>query len=104
MGIARAKPRLARGGASSQREGDGGHCRRYAHAIFTRAVSRSQSGPPTRSAERRGYDSLCPPAAGRDGDPRNNRDSYARDFMAVAVFVDKDGTLVENIPYNVDPM
>jgi D-glycero-D-manno-heptose 1,7-bisphosphate phosphatase len=24
--------------------------------------------------------------------------------MAVAVFVDKDGTLVENVPYNVDPM
>jgi D-glycero-D-manno-heptose 1,7-bisphosphate phosphatase len=24
--------------------------------------------------------------------------------MAVAVFIDKDGTLVENVPYNVDPM
>lgn len=24
--------------------------------------------------------------------------------MAVAVFVDKDGTLVENVPYNIDPL
>src|SRR6202030_341868 len=49
-------------------------------------------------------------AAGRDGDPGGDRRADAGDLVALtrlyrrrAVFLDKDGTLVEDVPYNVDP-
>src|SRR5262249_30556559 len=45
----------------------------------------------------------------RIGDPGANGDSDAGDFMALtspcqpAVFLDKDGTIIEDVPFNVDP-
>ncbi len=53
---------------------------------------------------------ICPHAARRDGDSGGNGAAHEGDIVAVAcmaqeraVFIDKDGTLIQDVPYNVDP-
>src|SRR5690606_38344052 len=56
------------------------------------------------SAPGRGHHSLRADASARERDPRDHSHPHDGDLVAVkAVFLDRDGTLLENVPYNVDP-
>src|SRR5690606_35757273 len=81
---------------------------RDAHAVPARSLPRSRSGAAAGSPQRRARDPLRARAARRDGDPRDDGPSDAGDVVAVnlpqpALFLDKDGTLLDDVPYNVDP-
>src|SRR5205823_8869460 len=83
--------------------------------VSTRPLSRHRRRHPARSSQRGACGALCHLPAGRDGDPRDHGAADARDLMAAksfsksmqsprkAVFIDKDSTLIEDIPYNADP-
>src|SRR4051794_5493320 len=89
-----------------RRQGHGDRAGRHADAVPARPLPGSRSGPSPGPPERRRDDPVRPDPARRDGDPRGDGPADARDLVAVtcpAIFLDKDGTLIEDLPYNVDP-
>src|SRR4051812_5221419 len=107
MGLAGTFARAACRAAAASHQSERGRRRRHAHAVPARSLPRHRSERAAGSGERRRHRALPAVDAGRERDPRAHGDPDARELMAVsrspAVFVDKDGTLVRDVPYNVDP-
>src|SRR5690606_33138430 len=89
-------------------QGQCGHRRRHADAISPRPVPGYRSVDPPGSGPCRADGTSSSVAARRHRDSRSHGAADAGVIMAVttpvpAVFIDKDGTLIEDVPFNVDP-
>src|SRR3954465_11081655 len=108
VGAARTEPCAARGIAAAWHQSQRSYCRRHAHTVSARSLSGPRSRRIAGSCEC-GRDRLLPAdPARRDRHSGGYGAAHARNVMAMssrasAVFLDKDGTLIEDVPYNVAP-
>src|SRR5690606_41820641 len=105
VGTARSFPGPACRAAPAGRQGHGHHCRRHADALPARPIPGPRSGTAAGPGERGRDGAVRPLAASRDGDSRAHGPADEGDIVALraAAFLDKDGTLLVDVPYNVDP-
>src|SRR6185437_1310755 len=93
-------------GSIAWRESHGRHQRGDAHSFFTGSIPGHRPRDAPGSAERGGDRAISSETARRHGGPGDDRHSDAGDLVAMsrkAVFLDKDGTLIENHPFDRSP-
>src|SRR5690606_36133478 len=96
---------LACGVASGRAKGQRRHRGRDAHAVSVGSISGYRRQHVAGSGQCRTGGTLCVDAAGRDGGAGTHGVADGGNVMALspAVFLDKDGTVLADRPYNVDP-
>src|SRR5690606_33458723 len=105
VGLDGPYPRTALRAAQYGRQGVRSHCGRHAHSVPARPLPGYRRGPAPGSAECRARGQIRSDATATDRHTGSHGVADERNIMALtpAVFLDKDGTVLQDVPYNIGP-